>query len=112
MGKNQERVRFCLIVFCFIAAPDAAETGLERTRGEDPGRVAIHCGRGYHGRTRHAARRDGFKQEYGFQVRLLRGEISFRPDHCAPRCPAETVTLRAATRLSGKIRLSIEIITR
>ena len=33
MGKNRECVRFCFIVFCFIAAPDAAETDLRRIRG-------------------------------------------------------------------------------
>ena len=33
MGKNRERVRFCFIVFCFIAVPEAAEIGLRRIRG-------------------------------------------------------------------------------
>ena len=37
MGKNRERVRFCFTVFCFITAPDAAETDLRRIRGGDPG---------------------------------------------------------------------------
>ena len=37
MGKNRECVRFCFIVFCFIAAPDATETDLRRIRGGDPG---------------------------------------------------------------------------
>ena len=33
MGKNRECVRFCFIVFCFIAVPEAAEIGLRRIRG-------------------------------------------------------------------------------
>ena len=33
MGKNRERVRFCFIVFCFIAVPEVAEIGLRRIRG-------------------------------------------------------------------------------
>ncbi len=41
MGKNRECVRFCFIVFCFIAVPEAAETSLRRIRGGNPGRAAI-----------------------------------------------------------------------
>ena len=33
MGKNRECVRFCFIVFCFIAVPEVAEIGLRRIRG-------------------------------------------------------------------------------
>ena len=33
IGKNRECVRFCFIVFCFIAVPEAAEIGLRRIRG-------------------------------------------------------------------------------
>ena len=85
MVKNWERVRFCFVVFCFIASPDAAKTDL--------GRAEIHCGR-----TRHAARGDGFQARYGLQARrLLRAKISLHPDHCVPACPAEPVTPRAAT---------------
>ena len=62
-------------------------------------------------RTRHAARRDGFQTRYGLRSRLLRGEISLRPDHCAPDCPANP-SRRAPRRLSDKIRPSGEIITR
>ena len=87
MGKNRECVRFC-----FIAAPDAAKTDL--------GRAAIHCCR-----TRHAARRDGFQARYGFQARLLRGEISLHPARCVTACLGEPVTPRAATWLSSKMRL-------
>ncbi len=32
MGKNRECVRFCFIVFCFIAVPEVAEIGLRRIR--------------------------------------------------------------------------------
>ena len=32
--------------------------------------------------------RRGFQARYGFQARLLRGEISLRSDHCIPACPA------------------------
>ena len=59
MGKNRECVRFCFIVFCFIAVPEVAEIGLRRIRG----------GPQWPNASRHAPRR---------LSRLLRSGISSR----------------------------------
>mgnify|MGYP004587090997 CR=1 FL=1 len=85
MVKNRERVRFCFVVFCFIAAPDAAKTGL--------GRAAIHCCRtrhaarrveGYNFRTHHAARCDAaFRQDTAFKQ-----DYYALKSHYVSACPA------------------------
>ena len=47
-------------------------------------------------RTRRAARRVSGKIR--FQIRLLRDEISLRPDHCIPACPAEPAVSASSPR--------------
>ena len=90
MVKNRERVRFCFIVFCFIASPDAAETGPGRTRGGAPGegRNSLRPNVSRSNVSRRAPRR---------LPRLLRAEISLRPARYIPACPAEPATPCAAT---------------
>ena len=110
MVKNRERVRFCFVVFCFIAAPDAAKTGLER--------AAIHCCRtrhaarrveGYNCRTYHAARRDGFQARYGFKQDYYAVESHYVPT-IASRLDLPDPSRRAARRVSGKIRLQARLL--
>ena len=49
--------------------------------------------------------RRGFQARYGFQARLLRGEISLRPDHCIPPYPAESAISASSRLLRGEISL-------
>ena len=126
MGKNRECVRFC-----FIAAPDAAKTDLGRaaihccrTRHaarRDGFQARYGSKKDYYAVKSHfilpitsrlapanpsrRAPRRGFLARYGFQARLLRGEISLRPDHCIPACPAEPAISASSRLLRCKISL-------
>ncbi len=103
MGKNRERVRFCFTVFCFITAPDAAETDLRRIRG-GPQFIASER---ITPRTATTFKHDtAFKKDY-YAVK------SHYVPTIAPRLALPNPSRRASRRLSSKIRLSREkIITR